>query len=137
MFARSRGYWRGRVALGDHRDVPLLLVGGRRGPDDAALALARDLPNHYRSLQAEIGMALFEHYVPYREAVDVGEIEEQTVQLRSAVEVWPHVTPIHVIIDPSNARFTIEIGYRAIWDVEHTLGARLVGWRLLELNGSV
>ena len=82
-------------------------------------------------------MALFEHYVPYREAVDAGEIEEQTVQLRSAMEVWPHVTPIHVIIDPSNARFTIEIGYTAMWDVEHTLGARLVGWRLLELNGSV
>ena len=137
MLARSRGYWRGRVALGADRDVPLLIARGRDAPDDTALALARELPTRYPSLQSAIGMALFEHYLPYWEAIKAGRLKEQTVQLGSAAEVWPHVTPVHVIIKPLNARFTIEIGYTTTWDVEHTLGARLIGWRLVELNGSV
>jgi len=113
------------------------MARGREAPYDSALALARELPSRYPSLQSAIGMALFEHYVPYGEAIKAGLLKEQTGQLGSAAEVWPRVTPVHVIIDPLNARFTIEIGYAATWDVEHILGARLIGWRLVELNGSV
>jgi hypothetical protein len=68
--ARRRGYWRGHLALGTHRDVPLLIAGGRMGPDAAALGLAQELPARYEPLQGAIGIALFEHYEPYRDALD-------------------------------------------------------------------
>src|SRR5262249_15555027 len=74
---RSRGYWRGRAALGAHRDVSLLIAGGREAPDSAALAQARELPARYPALQGAIGPALFDHYAPYREAIDAGEIEAE------------------------------------------------------------
>jgi len=135
--ARSRGYWRGRAALAAHRDLPLLIAGGREAPDSAALVLARELPARYPTLQGEIGTALFEHYAPYREAMDAGELDEQSVRVASGAEVWPHVTPVHVIVAPLDGRLTIEIGYAAAWDIEHTLGAHLADWRLLRLNGSV
>src|SRR5438105_6064108 len=135
--ARSRRYWRCHVALGAHRDVPLLIAGGRQGPDDTALALARELPARYPTLQGVIGTALFEHYEPYREAIDAGEIDEQTVRLANGADVWPHVTPVHVVVASLDDRLTIEIGYETAWDVEHTLGARVAGWQLIELNGSV
>ena len=76
-FARSRGYWRGRFALGASRDVPLLMIGGREGPDSAALALARELPSRYPSLQGPIGAALLEHHLPYWQAMDAGEAEQK------------------------------------------------------------
>jgi hypothetical protein len=134
---RSRGYWRGRMALGAHPDVALLIGGGREGPDGAALAQARELPARYLTLQSAIGAALFEHYGPYREAVDAGEIDEDAVQLASSDDVWAHVKPVHIIIAPLDGRLTVEIGYATEWDIEHTLGARLVDWQLAELNGSV
>ena len=136
VLARSRGYWRGRLPLGATRDVFLLIAGGRQGPDGAALALARELPSRYASLQVLIGVALFEHHLPYWQEIDASEAEQKAPP-QSAAEVWPHVTPVHVIIDPLNRDFTVEIGYTAVWDVEHTLGARLSDWRLVELNGSV
>ena len=74
---RSRGYWRGRLALGASRDVPLLMIGGREGPDSAALALARELPSRYPSLQGPIGVALFEHHLPYWQEMDAGEAEQK------------------------------------------------------------
>jgi hypothetical protein len=55
----------------------------------------------------------------------------------SPAEIWPHATAVHVIVDPLNPRFAVEIGYATAWDIEHTLGARLSNWRLVELNGSV
>ena len=134
--AWSRGYWRGRLALGASRDVPLLMIGGREGPDSAALALARELPSRYPSLQGPIGAALLEHHLPYWQAMDAGEAG-QKVPPRSPAEIWPHATAVHVIIDPLNPRFAVEIGYATAWDIEHTLGARLSNWRLVELNGSV
>jgi uncharacterized protein DUF6985 len=136
-FARSRGYWRGRVALGAHRDVPLLIAGGRRGPDVAALARARELPARYSTLQGAIGTELFEHYGPYRDAFDRGEIDERIPHIADAAEVWPHVTPVQVIAAPLQGRPSVEIGYATLWDVEHTLGAIVVDWRLAESNGSI
>lgn len=32
---------------------------------------------------------------------------------------------------------TVEVAYRVEWDEEHTLGARIQEWRLIELCGSV
>jgi len=136
VLAFSRGYWRGRLALGACPDVPLLMVGGRQGPNSAALALAQELPSRYPSMQGLIGEALFEHHLPYWQEIDARDAERK-VQLRSAAEVWPHVTLAHVIIDPLNPLFTVEIGYATAWDIEHTLGARLSDWQLVELNGSV
>jgi hypothetical protein len=52
-------------------------------------------------------------------------------------DVWPHVGIEHVSVLPFGGVPTVEIGYRAVWDEEHLLGARLRGGRLLELNGSV
>jgi hypothetical protein len=43
----------------------------------------------------------------------------------------------HVSVLPLGGVPTVEIGYRAVRDEEHLLGARLRGGRLLELNGSV
>jgi len=87
-------------------------------------------------MQGLIGEALFEHHLPYWQEIDARDAERK-VQLRSAAEVWPHVTLAHVIIDPLNPLFTLEIGYATVWDIEHTLGARLSDWQLVELNGSV
>src|SRR5438132_31531 len=42
--ARSRGYWRGRMALGAHRVIPLVIAGGSDAPDGPALAQARWRP---------------------------------------------------------------------------------------------
>jgi hypothetical protein len=44
---------------------------------------------------------------------------------------------VHVVIGPLFGPLSIEIGYKTRWDIEHTLGAILVDWRLIELNGSV
>ena len=38
-------------------DVPLLIIGGRRGSDETALELVHELPCRYGELQAEIGRA--------------------------------------------------------------------------------
>lgn len=134
---RSRGYWRGRVTLGVHRNVPLLIAGGRPVPDAAALALGREFPPRYPALQDAIGTALFEHYEPYRDALDDGQTSYPFPRIAGAAEVWPHVTPVQVIIAPLGGRLSVEIGYATLWDIEHTLGAVVVDWRLIELNGSI
>ncbi len=135
--ARSRGHWRGRMPLGAHRVIPLLIAGGRDAPDGPALAQARELPARYPTLQREIATALLEHYEPYRQAIEAGEIVDEPIRLDSTDDVWAHVRPVHIIVAPLDGRLTVEIGYMTTWDVEHTLGARLVDWHLGELNGSV
>jgi hypothetical protein len=117
----------------------LLIAGTRRQPNDGAIALARELPTRYPSLQEAIGMALFKHYEPYRDAIDAGEIEieEPLARLAGAADVWPHVTPVQVLVEPLEGRLTVETGYATAWDIEHTLGARVIDWVLVELNGSV
>jgi hypothetical protein len=52
-------------------------------------------------------------------------------------DVWAHVRPVRVLIERLAGRETLEIAYRAAWDEEHTLGARVQEWELVELNGSV
>ena len=137
---RSRGYWRCRIALGTHRDVPLLVTGPSAGPDGTAIALSRELPSRYPLLQGAIAAAMIEHHAPYREAIDAGELEPESgadIRLDSPDDVWPHVKPVCVLVEPLDGRMTVEIAYEVAWDIEHTLGARFVAWQLMELNGSI
>jgi len=47
------------------------------------------------------------------------------------------VTPVQVLVGSMGGPLGVEIGYATEWDVEHTLGAIIVDWRLVELNGSI
>ena len=132
--------WTGEVHLAGHGPVELRLSGDRKGPDTASLALARELPGRYPSSRREIGNALFEHYAPYAEAHAQGETSELEAPfppITRAEEVWSHVDPAHVLIEPLEGTPTVEVAYRVGWDAEHTVAARLQGWRFVELCGSV
>jgi hypothetical protein len=86
----------------------------------------------------EIQISLFEHYEPYKEAIDAGEDTGSPCPIIVRPDaVWPHVTPAHVRVYPLDDVTTVEIGLNVAWDVEHTLGARFQNWHLIELNGSV
>ena len=136
---RQGRYWRGRISLGSEHDVPLLLAGSRPAPDQAGLGLARELGPRYATLLPAIERALFEHYEPYAEAVELGEAAAlgEVPRLRSPEDVWGHISVVRVLIEPLGGVDTVEIAYRTDWDTEHTLGARFQGWALVELNGSV
>ena len=139
-FTRHGQYWLGTVSLPLHGPLELRLCGDRKGPDATALSLARELPSRYLSYKNEIENALYEHFVPCAEANsrgDLAEMVEPFPQVTSAEQVWPHVRPEHVLIEPMQGTPTVEVAYRVGWDEEHTVGARLQGWRFLELCGSV
>jgi hypothetical protein len=127
----KRGCWQGTISLAG-QTVPLLIAGGKDQPEAEALALAQALPSQYAGFKPVIAQALYEHYEPY------GEDEENGVpKLSAASQVWPHVQLVHVLVDTVDRAMAVELGYRAAWDEEHTLGARFRDGVLLELNGSV
>ena len=133
------GRWRGQIALGSGPTVPLAIAGGWRAPAEARLRLAQDLLTHYEAVRPTIATALFEHYAPYAEAVAAGE-EPAPLGLPAIAHpdrVWDHAAAVRVLVEPLAGADTIEIAYRVAWDQEHTLGARVQAWRLVELNGSV
>jgi hypothetical protein len=132
---RRGGYWRGRIILGSGSGVPLILPGPRAAPGEAGLGLARELGARYTALRPAIERALFEHYEPYSDAGDSGE--EEIPRLSGPEQVWEHTSLVHVLVEPLGGVETVEIAYRTEWDPEHTLGARLQHWTLIELNGSV
>jgi hypothetical protein len=116
----------------------LALAGSREAPDPIALELARELPDRFKSLMPKIQTGRFEHYAPYKEAVDSGEETGSLCpSVASPEAVWPHVTPAHVLVEPIEGVPTVEIAFRVAWDVEHTVGARFQNWQFIELNGSV
>jgi hypothetical protein len=116
----------------------LALSGSREGPDPIALGLANELPDRFESLMPKIQTGLFEHYEPYKEAVDAGkDTGSPCPTLASAAAVWPHVTAAHVLVEPLQGVLTVEIAFRVAWDIEHTVGARFQHWQFIELNGSV
>lgn len=140
QFRRLRGLWRGSVQLPGLTPVPLSLSGNRFEPDSQALAAARQLGTLLASWRPDIESALFEHYRPYEEARASGELPQQNSALpclREPSQVWLHVEPQFVSVSPLDGTMTIELGYVAAWDEEHTLGARFQQGRLVELNGSV
>ena len=136
-FRRSGGYWKGSLLVAPCGTFRLALVGSREAPDPIALGLAKELPHRFKSLMPQIQTGLFEHYAPYQEAVDAGEETGPCPRLATPEAVWPHLMPTHVLVEPLEGAPTVEIGFRASWDSEHTLGARFQGWRFIELNGSV
>lgn len=132
VLVRRGRYWRGTMRLGSTSGVPLLLAGFRTAPEESRLALARELGDRHAALRPAIERALFEHYEPYTDAA-----EPDLPRLRRSEQVWGHVAPVHVRIEPLGGLETVEIAYRTDWDTEHTVGARFQGWVLTELNGSV
>jgi hypothetical protein len=135
---RSGRYWKGSLELAPCGTFRLVLTGSGKAPDPTALRLSKELPVRFRSLMREMQAGLFEHYAPYKEAVDAGEeTGSPCPQIASAEAVWPHVTPSHVLVEPIRGVQTVEIAFRAAWDEEHTLGARFQNWKLIVLNGSV
>lgn len=140
VFKRKGNYWVGSVALSPHGVMELRLVGDRKAPDASSLLLARELPTRYAPHINQIETALYEHFLPYAEANargEFGELEEPLPQIPDAKQIWPHVYPSHVAIQPMRGVPTVEVAYRVGWDEEHTLGVRLQNWRFIELCGSV
>lgn len=135
---RSRGHWKGELAVPHFGKFHLSLFGNSKEPDQIALILAKKLTERFPYLTPEIQGGLFEHYSPYREAVDAGEYTGSPCpNVSSPADVWPHVKPVHVLIEPQRGVWGIEIAFRAAWDIEHTVAARFQDWKFVELNGSV
>ena len=135
---RSGGYWKGSLVVAPCETFRLALAGSREAPDPIALGLAKELPDRFKSLMPKIQTGLFEHYAPYKEAVDAGEETGSPCPSVAGPEaVWPHVTPAHVLVEPLEGVPTVEIAFRVAWDKEHTVGARFQDWQFIELNGSV
>ena len=84
-----------------------------------ALQLSRELQKRFPSLVAQIQQGLFEHYLPYKEAVEAGiEMGSPFPQIADKVEVWSHVKPGHVLIEPINGQWRVEIAFTTDWDIE-------------------
>jgi hypothetical protein len=135
---RSGGYWKGGIEVAPCGTFRLALAGGREAPDAIALRLAKELPDRFNQLMPKIQVSLFQHYAPYKEAVDAGEqTGSPCPNVTSPEAIWPHVAPAHVLVEPLEGVTPVEIAFRAAWDEEHTIGARFQNWRFIELNGSV
>ena len=86
----------------------------------------------------EIQHGLYEHYLPYKEAVEEGiEMRFLFPKMTDSAEAWSHVKPAHVLIEPLNGQWRVEIALTTDWDIEHTVAAIYSDWRFIELNGSV
>jgi hypothetical protein len=137
----SGGYWKGAISVQGDGALPLRLSGTPAAPDAASLAMALELPDRFGGLLPALETALFEHYQPYRDAVAAGEFPEHPEPfptIARAADVWEHATPEGVLVAPLDGVVpTIEIALRTDWDVEHTLGARIQDWSLVELCGSI
>jgi hypothetical protein len=135
---RSGGYWKGGIVVAPCGRFLLALAGSRALPDPTALDLAKELPGRFTSLIPKIQIGLFEHYAPYKAAVDAGEDSGSPCpNVASPEGVWSHVRPAHVLVEPLVGIPTVEIAFKVAWDIEHTVGARFQDWQFIELNGSV
>lgn len=135
---RSGRYWKGSLELVPCGTFPLAVVGNNDGPNPKALSLAKELPNRFGSMRQKIEITLFEHYAPYKEAVDAGEdTGSHCPNVSGPEEVWSHLTPAHVLVEPLEGMPTVEVAFKVAWDIEHTVAARFQNWQFIELNGSV
>ena len=141
QFIRSRGMWRGTVQLPGLSAVPLALSGTKSEPDSQALAAARTLATLVPGWAPAIESELFEHYRPYTEAIDAGELPQPDTNpfpvFTKQAEVLAACTPLFVAVSPLDGTMTVELGCTVAWDEEHTLGARFQEGHFVELNGSV
>ena len=135
---RSRGHWNGRIALTPPGTFSVSLAGDHNAPHLDALRLLRELRERFRSLVPTIEHGLFNHYLPYKEALDAGiEMCNPFPQITNSIDVWTHVKPAHVLIEPLNGQWRVEIAFTTDWDIEHTVAAIYSDWQFIELNGSV
>lgn len=138
-FVRTRGLWRGEVELCGNT-VPFVLAGNRAEPDAQALQLARTVPPSFPAWRSTIAEALFEHYQSCAEAAASGDVPETSTpfpHISAPSDVLAHVVLVFVSVTAIDHALAIEFGFTTAWDEEHTVGARIQGGKLLELNGSV
>jgi hypothetical protein len=114
--------WKGLVAIGGGAMVPLVVGGGRSGPDPDAVAMIVTVVADYEQLRPLVRDALVEH------RDDSSEPETSSVDVPN---------PVHITVIKFDGQPTVELGYQVDWDEEHTLGARVRNGVLLELSGSV
>jgi len=140
---RRGGAWRGSIALAGRNDLPLALPGGRSGPDAAALALAYTLPGSFDALRAAIAAALREHAEPYEECAGDSDARTDRAGASGAAAGaeadvhWARARPVQIAVVALEGAAVIELALAVDWDEEHTLGARFVPGRLIELCGSI
>jgi len=137
---RTRGQWRGVIALGGAAPTPLALFGPPREPDAAAIAAARQIQGSMERWRPAIEQALHEHLAPYREAISDEPASEQRTALMSIErpdQVWAHASLQSAAIIRMSGGVTTELAYAAAWDDDHMLGARFQSGNLVELCGSI
>ncbi|MGB7981108.1 MAG: hypothetical protein WCF36_09990 [Candidatus Nanopelagicales bacterium] len=136
-FDRRHGKWIGSITLPPHGQVELRVAGDRAGPDAASLLLAAHASAQFSAVRAELACQLLEHYLPYQDAWQRNDLENQGVALSVPEEVWAHVLVASIDVDARRVDSPIEFRLDVGWDQEHTLGAFVRDGRLVELNGSV
>ncbi len=137
---RSGGMWRGIISSLGQPGVPLIISGPKSAPDQAAIEIAKSISGQYTAWQTVIEKALLEHLAPYAEAIASEGLpapEEPWPNIKMPSDVWSHVSIEYVAVTPLEGKLTLELGYCATWDEEHTLGARFQNGQFLELCGSV
>ena len=141
-WVRRGGVWVASYELPGHaEEVEVEVCGSKTEPDPEALQLAIELPVQYVGLVEPIRAALFEHYEPYREAFELGDLPvDEIPMLEGSDEVWPHVALEGVAIVAMEDGLMAEVRYETAWDIEHRVGARIYrrkgAWVLDELCGS-
>ena len=115
--------WRGHVTIDGGVEVPLVLRGGRSGPDSDAMAMVSAVLSDYERIRPLVRDALADH------RPDSSSLDDTT-----GLEV---PDPIYATVISLTGQPTVELGYQVHWDEEHTLGARVRGGELVELCGSV
>ena len=132
---RKGSSWLGTTKVSTHGSVPLRVSGGRKAPDTASLRLAAGMASLTQAAKPAIEQALFSHYRDMFEAHG-GQLDGVPV-IDDPRAVWAQTQVELVDVDASRRAFPVEIRITVGWDGEHTLGARLDGTTLVELNGSV
>ena len=141
---RSSGSWKGTLKLPGGNEIAIRLSGGREAPDADCLALAAGLPVKFHEIEPQIIGGLFEHYEPYKEAFDDGQMEEGVESfpnLTNADDILSHTAIDFIFIGPLQGAPgkgpIVEVAYRVAWDEEHTVGVRFQDWQVFEVCGSV
>lgn len=130
---RSGGVWRGTVSVMGNSSALLVLLGTASAPDQRAIALVRRIDEDLPHWRTDLARELFAHLEPYAENDD----QQAFADIKAPEDVWPHVRLVHVAVFQDRNELTLEMGYQADWDEEHTLGAFFSNGKLSHLNGSV
>lgn len=137
---RSRGKWRGSIRLSGLPTATLSVPGTRSDPDPAGLSLAEELVTRWPALRSDVAAALYDHYLPYGEAFESGDMpgeEGSFPRLSDPDEVWQQVREPAVAIRSIRGSYEVLIGLQTGWDEEHTVGATIRDWSMVELSGSI